>query len=161
MQVTSQPPVSSLSEGTVGFFVFVFFLMVTFSPRDFQKLVGLFVLFYCCAWHFPPLKPPNLSILQIPSKQLKGLWVFSWWTEGDRKKLETLVTVRVSERPACHGQYFSFVTWDSLLLGDESPVFYCLCPFTLSWDELVKNKANLENEVPGRTKDNSYLECPF
>lgn len=45
MQVTSQPPVSSLSEGTVGFFVFVFFPMVTFSPRDFQKLVGLFVCF--------------------------------------------------------------------------------------------------------------------
>lgn len=33
------------------------------------------------------------------------------------------------------------------MLGDESPVFYCLCPFTLSWDELVKNKANLENDL--------------
>lgn len=85
--------------------------------------------------------------MKIPSAQLKGLLVFSWWTKGDREKLETLATIRVSEQPACHGQYFPFVTWGSLLLGDESLVFYCLCPFTLSWDEPVKNKANLENDL--------------
>lgn len=143
MQVTLQLPLLSLSEGTVGSF-----WCLAFDHVILRSCLGF--CFYCYyAWHFSPLGTPNLSTVRFQSEQLKGLWIFWWWINGDREKFETLVPAQVSEQPACHGQYFPFVIQKSLMLGDKSLVFYCICPFTWSWDGLVKNKANLKNDPIG------------